>query len=113
MDSNPSVMRTVVAADARAAELKGDTDVIPKGVYCYRPLGEGHVNAVGLFVYPVEPCPYWASNPDKDSQENGYCAFMKIGDWMEDGTWHLWDQVKECGLNDDMEPDDVEEAAAA
>ncbi len=106
MSSSPEISRSVEAAEARAAELKGNIDVIPPGPYCYRPLGKGYTGEDGMFVYPIDPCPYWAMAEDKPHQENGYCAFMKIGDWMENGTWHLFDQLKECGIDDDLEFDE-------
>lgn len=99
-------LRTVEAADARAAELKGDVAVIPPGPYCYRPKGRGYHGEDGRFVYPIDPCPYWAMAEDKPYQANGYCAFLKAGDWMEKGTWFLFDQVKECGVNNDVEFDE-------
>jgi hypothetical protein len=67
------------------------TDVIPKGVYCYDKNGV---------------CPYWDKNLDKPEQHNGYCHYLKSGDWMDEdiGGWGLlWDQCKECGINKDDE----------
>lgn len=65
---------------------------IPKGPYCY--------NDVGL-------CPFWDKNRNQPDQLSGYCHFLKLGDWMDDtdGSWTmlLWDQVKECGVDDDFE----------
>lgn len=101
-------LRTPEAADARALALGRDVSVIPPGPYCYRPKGEGHVDASGRFIYPVEPCPYWAIHPEKEYQENGYCAWMGEGDWSEGGFMILWDQVKACGINDDFEDMDEE-----
>ncbi|RWL23438.1 MAG: hypothetical protein EOR63_32125 [Mesorhizobium sp.] len=112
MDTDYSV-RSVEAATARAAELKGSLDVIPKGVYCYRPLGPGHEDAEGNFRYPIELCPYWAMDPSKPHQENGYCAFTKLADWEDNGgITHLWDQVKECGIDDDFVEEEEEEVSA-
>jgi len=64
---------------------------IPKGIYCY--------NENGV-------CPYWSIDSTKPEQENGYCAFLEVGDWEPDGwTSYLWDQVKECGLKvEDSDP---------
>jgi hypothetical protein len=80
---------------------------IPNGSYCYGENGK---------------CPFWDIDESKPSQENGYCHYLKKGDWdfnseggtitdMKTGeTFHiehnpfnglLWDQVKECGINDD------------
>lgn len=69
-----------------------DTSVIPKGIYCYDQHGR---------------CPYWSKNPDKDDQESGYCAFLQCGDWENRLTWLLWDQVKECGINNDLMSDEL------
>ena len=63
-------------------------DQIPKGIYCY----DKH----GL-------CPWFDAREDKPEQECGYCHYLEAGDWEENGTFLLWDQVKECGLNDDDE----------
>jgi len=70
---------------------------IPKGPYCYTMI-EG--------VYT--PCPHWSMREDKPHQENGYCSFLGEGDWEDDGPSLLWDQVKECGVNDNI--DEKEEA---
>ena len=59
---------------------------IPSGCYCY--------DENGL-------CPYWSKRKDKPDQENGYCEYLKKGDWEHDFFGLLWDQVKECGENDD------------
>lgn len=63
-------------------------DVIPKGMYCYSSEGR---------------CPHWRHLPEYHEQESGYCTYLKKGDADEDGTFILWDQVKECGLNYDDE----------
>ncbi len=60
---------------------------IPKGLYCYDENGT---------------CPYWSFELDKPKQENGYCAYLKIGDWESDGIGLLWDQVKFCEINEDV-----------
>ncbi len=65
-----------------------DTSVIPEGLYCYTYIGN-----------KLEVCPYWEMRTDKPYQANGYCQFLAQGDWMEDGTDLLWDQCKECGIN--------------
>lgn len=38
---------------------------------------------------------------NKRKQENGYCMYLKSGDWEDDRTSLLWDFVKECGLKED------------
>lgn len=91
-----------------------DTSVIPKGLYCYDKNGD---------------CPYWSLNVYHEPQYNGYCAFMEKGDWdlNKEKSWRvmykdgkiipdaelqsgeelgiplslLWDQCKECGINEE------------
>lgn len=102
-----------------------DKNKIPKGLYCYSRDKNGK----------IQPCPYWSSRNDKSEQENGYCAFLEKGDWdlnleaeveqINPKTGErtiismkgeetpipmslLWDMVKECGINDDI---DFEEEA--
>ena len=58
---------------------------IPHGEYCY--------DEEGL-------CKHWCINDNEPEQMNGYCKYLKIGDWMGDhGTGLIWDQCKECGEN--------------
>ena len=59
---------------------------IPHGIYCY------DVNGI---------CPYWDSDLSKGEQNYGYCHYLKSGDWEDEGFSLLWDQVKECGINND------------
>lgn len=56
---------------------------IPQGGYCY--------DEEGL-------CPYWTINKNKPHQMNGYCHFMKKGDWHFDGLSLIWNRVKECTI---------------
>lgn len=67
--------------------------IIPKGEYCYS-RGEN-----GEFVI----CPFWDIFVDLTDQENGFCHFLKEGDFTKNGTSLLWDQCKECGVNLDDE----------
>jgi len=66
---------------------------IPTGMYCYTYDQDGHSKL----------CPYWGIRDDKPEQENGYCAFLGKGDWDFDQLSLIWDQVKECGINDEDE----------
>lgn len=62
---------------------------IPHGTYCYESDGKGGIHT----------CRFWTRNKDYPPQENGYCAYLELGDWdMEGGL--LWDQCKECGINE-------------
>jgi len=70
-----------------------DPKVISPGPYCYSREGDTLV-----------PCPYWSRNPDQPEQLNGYCEYLKRGDWEGPGYGLLWDMVKECGINDEEEP---------
>lgn len=73
-----------------------DTSVIPKGFFCYTAQGEFEDGKM-----PIKTCPYWSIDASQPEQANGYCKFLKKGDWMEDGTWLVWDQIKACGINEE------------
>jgi hypothetical protein len=60
-----------------------DKSIIPFGSYCY----EGN-----------KICPYWSKDSTKHEQNNGFCSYLREGDWEND-FYLLWDQVKECGEN--------------
>ncbi|EQC1535639.1 hypothetical protein ACY1J9_001470 [Clostridium botulinum] len=49
----------------------------------------------------LTPCKWYSKNPNKNSQECGYCKYLNCGDWQENGTLLLFDMVKECGIGDD------------
>lgn len=96
---------------------KLSTKVIPKGLYCH---DEEDMTIV---------CPYWSKKEKYDKHENGYCSYLKKGDYeinrephvgvwtsfkdgKEEKTWEvkydkkypdnsslIWDKVKECGMN--------------
>lgn len=66
--------------------------VIPQGCYCYTYDEKGKQIT----------CPYWSLTKSYPKQENGYCSYLKKGDW-EGYCTHLWDQVKECEINRDDE----------
>jgi hypothetical protein len=88
----PSVGQKVFFCENADVEFsKTYLAVIPKGIYCH----------------DENVCPFWSINPDKLSQENGYCSFLKIGDWeVEPASFGLlWDQVKLCSENMDEEND--------
>lgn len=66
---------------------------IPHGDYCYAQLNwKDNIHHISL-------CPFWNQSLNHDSQNNGYCHFLKSGDWQKDLFGLLWDQVKECGVN--------------
>ena len=67
-------------------KIKKDGNLIPEGTYCYN----------GNYT-----CPFWGMIKTHPSYENGYCSFIDKGDWETGGL--LWDQCKECGINENIE----------
>lgn len=94
----------MVAARARFQAAADPEALVPEGAYCYSrtalPPGTGDTPPRP----GTRPCPFWARNPAKGHQQDGYCALMGSGDWEEDGLSLLWDQVKECGVNLGTDP---------
>jgi hypothetical protein len=88
--------------DRAYAAAGGDTSVIPVGPYCYTLVEIVQGDPAVPAVIRTRPCPYWGLR-EIEGSKYGYCAHLKTGDWEDDGTLLLFDQVKECGLND---PDD-------
>jgi hypothetical protein len=78
-----------------------DTEEIPEGMYCYTIIEAPNQNNNGEFK--TKNCPYWSINENEQEQNNGYCKLLEIGDWQEDGMGLLWDQVKLCGIKDNIE----------
>ena len=66
-----------------------DPSIIPEGYYCYTRISPGKYIS----------CPYWSIKEGKPTQQNGYCEYLHLGDWMDNGTTLLWDSCKECGIN--------------
>lgn len=65
--------------------------LIPRGAYCYTSEGD-----------TLKHCPFWNKIVDFPSQDNGYCHYMKEGDWQR-GLGLLWDSCKCCGVNENDE----------
>jgi len=86
-------MNVIPIIDARA--------LIPRGVYCYEGLDVSRPASGFPVIRYKRPCPFLSSSPHQPSQMNGYCSFMKKGDWETGGL--LWDAVKECGIKTDDE----------
>ena len=74
---------------------------IPKGSYCYKiiEIDRNH-RADGLPIMKVKRCPYWCWDKRYPGEDVGYCKYLGIGDKDENGSGLLWDQIKECGVND-------------
>jgi hypothetical protein len=72
----------MVSADLTDEQCK---TLIPSGNYCY---GKTH------------KCPFWDVIEEFPHQDNGYCHYLKSGDWQGEGIGLLWDQCKECGVNE-------------
>jgi hypothetical protein len=83
-------------------ELEGliPEEAIPRGIYCYRLL------EAKLDTLVIESCPYWDRDEEREKQNCGYCHYLKQGDWMTEHLSLLWDQCKECKINDDDEDED-------
>ncbi|WP_264773031.1 hypothetical protein [Defluviimonas salinarum] len=107
---DPSKDPDIAAADIAAARLGCSPDHIPEGPYCYSRVPAGPRGASR-----IARCPYWTKVRALPEQLDGYCAYLREGDWGE-GLSHLFDQLKECGENEnadeDLEPDMAIEAAA-
>jgi len=70
--------------------------LIPKdSYYCYQRTEQDKENPMKLHV--IGRCPFHSIINFEEEQNNGYCAYMKKGDWdLNFGL--LWDSVKECGI---------------
>ncbi len=74
-------------------------NLIPKGDYCYTWIETP--SSANNFKGKVEVCPFWQSfYPMLPSQSCGFCHLLKVGDFTENGTMLLWDQIKHCGINE-------------
>ena len=69
-----------------------DKSKIPLGMYCHGSYDE--IDHKYSYI-----CPYWDLDSEKPHQENGYCHFMKEGDWEVPGVSLLWYTCKECSIN--------------
>lgn len=72
--------------------FKNPKKYIPYGMYCYQD-------------ELLKACPFWQFDKTKPEQQSGYCAYLGLGDWMENGTIDLWERLKECDINWDEDED--------
>lgn len=98
--------------------MKKDTSVIPSGQYCYT----YDKNKI------YKPCPYYRVIEDRPKQYNGWCDYLekgdlelekemvfkdmktdeeKTGDELPFPVSLLFDQCKECGINDNIDENEL------
>ena len=77
--------------------LNPNENLIPNGPYCSTIDPNSKPNDKGFPKFIR--CPYWRINKEKGN--GAYCAYLEQGDYEDNGTLLLWDQVKECGVNDE------------
>jgi len=93
-------MPSIQQLKMRAYKAIHGEKVIPRGCYCYHSMKlTDRTTEEGLPIFKTDLCPYWDMDDSKPHQSSGYCWYIEKGDWEEDGTFLLFDQCKECGLN--------------
>jgi hypothetical protein len=69
--------------------------------YLRKHVGEVEIPA-GMYCYGEKNCPFWDKAENKPEQLNGFCWLLGKGDWDgDDSIGELWDQCKNCGINDE------------
>ena len=71
--------------------------LIPEGDYCYKWLETP--SAENNFRGKVKTCPFYDKMINLPSRSNGYCHYLKAGDFTENPTHLLFDMCKECGIS--------------
>ena len=74
--------------------------VVPKGDYCYKLKKIKYDKERSLPFMQIKTCPYWTFDKRYLDEGVGYCKYLKVGDKDENSQGLLWDQVKECGINE-------------
>lgn len=72
---------------------------IPRGIFCYA----YNFDSSDPEEMTGYLCPFWDLREDKPEYENGYCHYLKRGDWEVDHYSLLYDECKECSVNYDVE----------
>lgn len=85
--------------------------VAPEGQYCYK-ITKIVYDEKGCPHIHRRMCPFHVMRDDKPYQMNGYCSYLRLGDWMKNGTSLLFDQVKECDLNSEGNSLDAEDGSS-
>lgn len=75
--------------------------VIPPGDACYVVKSFELNPETHQMQMVTKLCPFWRFNQEMatlygSDQLGGYCTYLKAGDWQDNGTMLLWDQIKEC-----------------
>lgn len=113
--------------------------IVPQGCYCYTPIKYPCKENGFKYETKLCPFLDWLKQNDiqdyYDYQQTGYCHFLKLGDWFDkddgkeeeiihlerynkvpikvnskqNGTMLLWDACKECGINDEIDLNDLED----
>ena len=74
--------------------------IIPKGDYCYR-YKFIFLNKKQKHRFPmIKSCRYWGWDKRYPLEDVGYCKYLKIGDKDKNSQGLLFDQIKECGINE-------------
>jgi len=71
-------------------------NLIPEGDYCY--VWEEQPSAENLYMGKIKVCPFYDKFTQLPEQQNGFCHYLKIGDFTRRGTFLLWDMCKCCGI---------------
>ena len=103
---------------------KGESVIPEKTCYCYKNLkrisDDNNDNSIRFEI--IGQCPYLDCDDEKPYQYNGYCWFLKKGDWEMNGEKELtnmktgevetgdeiglpvsllWDMCKSCGISEE------------
>jgi hypothetical protein len=69
---------------------------IPIGPYCYEHIGPTTVKGIGIKL-----CPYWSCQ-EKNGLKIARCSLLNRDSEDGDPFNLIWDQVKECRINEDF-----------
>ena len=101
-EDKANIVRVMTSNELKALKVEKLESLIPENPsYCYKSIKQDKDNP-GIFPI-AELCPYWRVASDQPETLSGYCLFLEQGDWEEDGTIALFDQLKCCGVNNKWE----------
>ena len=81
--------------------MQNEHPEIPHGCYCYKLLSVDKITG----KLKIEICPHWHAKAI-NAQPGAYCSLIKQYSQHEEANNMLWDQVKECGINEDFDGED-------